>query len=240
MGSVLCPSCQRDPEDATHFLTCQHPERRRQFETLKKQLLAISLKYMLHPSILTTFWLGLVTTQNTTQYPEVDSELPPEIQPALRHQRRLGWNQLFYGRVARHWAQAIDQLHPHLTFSGSQVMTKLVQTVWTYILAIWMAQNQHLHHDAGHLSLPDYKQAVRTLYEMGQQLPPEAQMALFRHPLQYMLDQPPEILRPWLDRGYKYFRQQMKAAQKRARLHTPDIRSFFRTATQSANDLHPP
>jgi len=161
-------------------------------------------------------------------------------QPCAISNSWLGWTQLFYGCVTRHWAQAIDQLHPHLTVSGSHVLTKFVQTVWTYILATWMARNQHLHHDAGQLSLPDYKQAVRTLYEMGQQLPPEAQMALFQHPLQYMLDQPPAILCPWLDHGYKYFRQQMKAAQKRAHLHTPDIRSFLRNTTQSANDLHPP
>jgi len=199
MGSKLCPSCQREHEDAGHFLACQHPERRQQFEKLKKQLLALSLKFGLHPSILTSFWLGLVTVRNTTPYPDVIDDLPNELQPTLCYQERIGWDQLFYGRLAKQWAQAIDQLHPHLALSGVQVMIKLVQAVWTYVLATWTIRNHHLHQDAGRLSIPDYQQAVQTLYEMGEKLPPDARIALFQHPLQYMLEQPPAILRPWLE-----------------------------------------
>jgi len=92
-------------------------------------------------------------------------------------------------------------------------MIKLTQAVWNYILTIWTTRNQHLHQDAGKLSTPDYQQAVRTLYELGEKLPPDARMALFRHPLLYMLEQPPAILQPWQERGYKYLRQQLKAAQ---------------------------
>jgi len=182
----------------------------------------------------------LASIRNTTPYPDVIDDLPPELQQSLRYQQRIGWDQLFYGRLVRQWAEAIDQLHPHIAISGVRVMIKFTQEVWTYILATWTIRNQHLHHDAGQLSIPDYQQAVRTIYEMGEQLPPDAKAALFRHPLQYMLEQPPAVLRPWLDRGYKYMKQQMKAAQKRARLNTPDIRSFFRVTTQSANDLQPP
>ncbi len=240
MGSKLCPSCQRELEDAGHFLACQHPERRQQFELLRKQLLTISLKYDLHPGVLTSFWLGLATVRNTTPYPAINDELPIELRPSLRYQQRLGWDQLFYGRVAKQWVQAIDQLHPHIAISGAQVMTKFTQAVWKYVLATWTIRNQHLHHDAGRLSTPDYQQAVRTLYELGEQLPPDARTALFRYPLQHMLEQPPAVLRPWLERGYKYLRQQLKAAKARARINTHDIRSFFRNTSQSANDLLPP
>ncbi len=119
-------------------------------------------------------------------------------------------------------------------------MTQFIQTVWTYILTTWTTRNQQLHNDAGQISLPDYRQAVTTLYELSQQLPPDDQAALFRRPLPELLDQPPAVLRPLVERGYKYLRQRMKAVKTRARLNTPDIRSFFRTNTQSANDLQPP
>jgi len=36
-GSPLCPSCQREPESAQHFLTCRHPDRTKLFTTLKTQ-----------------------------------------------------------------------------------------------------------------------------------------------------------------------------------------------------------
>jgi len=41
-----------------------------------------------------------------------------------------------------------------------------------------------------------------------------------------MLDQPPAVLRKWLERSSLYIRQQLKAAKTRAKLNTPDIRSF--------------
>jgi len=201
--------------------------------------MAITVKYALHPSILTCFWLGLVTTHNATQYPEVIEELPHELCSTVRYQQWLGWDQLYYDRLAQHWARAIDDLHPHLAISGQQVLTKFVQTVWAYVLATWSTCNQQLHNNARQLSLPDYQQAVTTLYEMSQQLPPDAQAALFRRPLQETLDQPPAVLRPLVERGYKYMRQQLKAVKTQARLNTPDIRSFFRTTTQSVNDLQP-
>jgi len=87
IGSTLCPSCQREPEDAGHFLACQHRERRQQFENLRKQLLTISLKYDLHPGVLTSYWLGLASVRNTTPYPAIAEELPIELRPSLRYQQ---------------------------------------------------------------------------------------------------------------------------------------------------------
>jgi len=119
-------------------------------------------------------------------------------------------------------------------------MVQVLQNVWHYVMATWTTCNQHLHQDAGRMSLPDYQQAVRTLYERGAQLPPAAQAALFTKPLDQMLQQPPQILRDWFQRGNSYMTQQLKAEKKRSRLNTPDIRSFFGFQPQSANDLKPP
>ena len=117
-------------------------------------------------------------------------------------------------------------------------MTKFTQEVWAYILATWKIRNDHLHHDAGNLSIPDYQQAVKTLYETGSQLPPDACVALFQCPLQEMLEQPPAILHTWLERSHQYMKQQFKAAKTRAKLHTPDICSLFHP--KPTNDLQPP
>jgi len=179
MGSKLCPSCRRENETAGHFLACQHTDRRQQFEKLRNTLLTMSFKYDLHPGILTGYWLGLTSVRNTTPYPDIIDDLPPELQQPLRYQQRIGWDQLYYGRPLQQWAQAIDQLHPHLATSGTRVMINFTQEVWKYLLATWTIRNQQLHHDAGQLSIPDYQQAVRTLYEMGEQLPPDARAALF-------------------------------------------------------------
>jgi len=111
------------------------------------------------------------------------------------------------------WEQAIDLMHPTLPIMGQQITVYLIQTVWTYILTTWKLRNQHLHQDAGNLSLPNYQQAVTTFYEQGKQLPPAAQAALFQCPLHEMLNLPPAKLQVWLECSHLYMRQQLKAAK---------------------------
>jgi len=79
-----------------------------------------------------------------------------------------------------------------------------------------------------------------TLYKLRHQLLPTAQSALYRQPLEQLLEQPAPRLQRWVQTGYKYFNQQTKAAKKQAALHTPDIRTFFHTQTQQNDDLQPP
>jgi len=125
-GSKLCPSCQCDHEDKRHFLECDHQDRRRLFETMRLQLAAISAKYQLHPSVLTTFWLGMLSIRNATPYPDIAQNLPPELWITMTQQSRLGWDQLYYGRFAKSWATAIDALNPTMALSGRQIMTQLL------------------------------------------------------------------------------------------------------------------
>ena len=237
-GSELCPMCSRDPEDDWHFLECPHLTWRELFSKLKQQLAVLTSKHSLHPSILTTFWLGLLTIRHDTPYPDIQDDLPPILHDTIWHQSQLGWDQLYQGRISHSWAKAIDQLNPHLLTTGCQILTQMLQVVWAYILVTWMTWNQHLHQDAGHLSLPNYQQAVATLYERGPQLPPDVRVALFCTPLQQMLEQPPAVLRQWLEHSHQYIKQQMKAAKKQATINTHDIHSFF-WCTASANDLQP-
>jgi len=240
LGSQMCPSCQCEPEDRWHFLECQHMEQQCLFSTLRWDLTDITMKYSLHPVVLTTFWLGMLTIRNDTPYPDVHKDLPPVLRLTIKAQTQIGWDQLYHGRVAHLWEKAIDQLNPHLKVSGRYIVIQMIKTIWKYILTVWAMCNHHLHQDAGHLSQPNYQQAVRMLYELRPQLPPETQDALFQCPLEQMLEQSPAFLRVWIERSHRYIQQQLKAAQKRAKINTPDIRSFFTRHNTSANDLHPP
>jgi len=115
--------------------------------------------------------------------------------------------------MTKYWIQAVDQLNPHITVHTHQIMAQMIKEIWNYFLETWKLRNLHLHNDAGHLSLPDYRQAVTTIYETRTQLPPTAQEALFRIPLDTMLEQSPAFLRIWIERGQRYIKQQLKAAK---------------------------
>jgi len=79
---------------------------------------------------------------------------------------------------------------------------------------------------------------MQTMYEQRHQLPPAAQDAIFNRPIDQILEQSPAKLRTWIIRTNAYMKQQLRAAKARAKLNTPDIRSFFGPAV--TNDLQPP
>jgi len=156
----------------------------------------------------------------------MDDVLPPVRYP-IQHQQSIGWDQLYQGRIARTWAQAINRIHPTRQSAGEQVMTHLQRVIWHYILDTWALPNQHLHRTANTMNVPDFQQATRNLYEQRDQLNPEAQEALYRQPLEQILELPAPRLKNWVIQGHKYYNQQLKAAKKQAKLHTADIRTFF-------------
>ncbi len=239
-GSHQCPSCQRENEDEWHFLECNHPTRTAMFQNLRRDLTQLSQQLQLHPCVLTTLWLGLMAIHNATPYPNVLDDILPLLRPPVLQQTCLGWEQLYHGRISRTWAAAINDAHPHLDKTGEQVMIMIQKTIWKYLLDTWSLRNQHLHHHAATINLPDYRQAVITLYEQKDRLPPAAQEALYRHPLEVILALPAPRLEQWVLRGHKYYNQQMKAAKCQATLNTPDIRTFFELQTHRSDDLHPP
>jgi len=85
---------------------------------MQLQLMALSIKHSLHLSILTTFWLGMLSILNATPYPNIVQDLPPDLQITVAQQLHLGWDQLYYGWFAKCWATAINNLHPDLASSG--------------------------------------------------------------------------------------------------------------------------
>ena len=119
-------------------------------------------------------------------------------------------------------------------------MVLIQRRIWKYILDTWVLRNQHLHHQVANLNLPDYRQAAITLYEQKAQLPPAAQDALYRHPLEVILALPAPRLEQWVRLGHKYYNQQLKAAKYQATLRTQDIRIFFEPKTHQSDDLQPP
>jgi len=122
----------------------------------------------------------------------------PTVRVAVKSQAHLGWDQLYQGQLSQHWAQAINAMHPNIQASDTQIMTNFTQNVWNYVLDTWKLHNQHLHHDAGQLSTPNYQQTIQTMYKLQHQLPLAAQEAIFNRPLEQILDQPPETLCTWL------------------------------------------
>jgi len=167
----------------------------------------------LHPCLFTAIWLGLTTIQMDTQYLDIINEVPPALQPPILQQMQIGWDPLYQGCISLAWANAINTLHLHLAMTGEQVMIKITEDIWTYILDIWKLQNGHLHNNATQMNLPNYKQVVITLYKQSHQLTPAAQTALYQQPLETVLEYPTPKMQTWVTHSHNYFNQQLKLAK---------------------------
>jgi len=165
--------------------------------------------------------------------------MPPTLRPPIQLQEKLGWEQLYHGRQSCAWAKAIDQEHSKLRQTGEQVLIMIQKLIWQFVLDTWKIRNQHLHQTALQLDLPNYRQAVISLYEQCEQLPRAAQDALYHYPLETILDLPAPQLEQWVVRGHKYFNQQVRAAKHQAKLKTTNIRTFF-SPQSKRDDLQPP
>jgi len=105
-------------------------------------------------------------------------DILPPVQQSIQQQQSLGWDQLYQGCIVTAWAKTITQVHPTMKCAGNQVMISLQCAIWQHILNTWALHNQHLHHTANTMNIPDYQQALQTLYDQCDQLNPEAQEAL--------------------------------------------------------------
>jgi len=157
LGSTMCPSCQRHEEDHWHFLECQQVDRSALFNMLRGNLTSTTQKLRLHPCFHTVIWLGISSIRHQTPYPDISMEILEPLRAPLAKQQRLGWDQIYQGRTSRQWAQALDTLHPTLPINGTQIMTKIQTTIWTYVLEVWKLHNTHLHNRAAQMDLPNYQ-----------------------------------------------------------------------------------
>jgi len=212
--------------------TSWNPDRNKLFTTLKGTLTTITQKHQLHSCFFMMFWLGLASSRSNSPYPEIEAKVEQPLRKLIQSQTHLGWVQMYYRRMSKEWVIAVNTLHPHLPIPSEQIMTILLKTIWAYFHDIWRLRNMHLHNTAGQLDLPNYQQAIKTLYKQKHKLSPAVQAALYRQPLQEILDQPAPKMQQWVTRGYQYFTQQLKAECKQATLHTPDIHTFFQPLAQ--------
>jgi len=125
---------------------------------------------------------------NDTPYWDVLQDVPNPLQTPIAQQTCLGWDQLYQGCTAK--SDAINILHPRMTMSGDHVMIQILKHIWTYILLTWKTCNNHLHKNAAQLNLPNGHQAVITLYKQCHQLPPTVQSALYKQPMEAILNYP--------------------------------------------------
>jgi len=208
-----------EPEDTWHFLGCHHLDHKKIFTVLKGNLTQKTQKLQHHQCVFTMLWLGLAAITMDTPYPNVLEDGLPPLWQLINSQVWLGWEQLYQGQFSSNWATAINAIHPHLAALGNQVTFSIIKIIWTYVIFAWKLRNTHLQQNATNLDLPNYKNAIKILCKQKHMLSTAAQEALYRQPIEQILEQPAPQMQNWVTCWYRYsFTKQLWAEKKQKHL----------------------
>jgi hypothetical protein len=202
--SAACPSlCGCSPEDAHHFLRCNHATRVASFHALAA-LLATTFDRLHIDPYLRRCVISLL--EPYTEAHTDTSELPPEYQSLLQSQRALGDDSLMFGFFHRSW---IHLQHRYLLHMGhpchkNQATTALKSwstTIFQSVHDLWLLRNTHLH-GSDPTSLHSYKR-IQLLLEIAALYANKGKMLasdrdILSKPLEHWDDQSTTSLRSFL------------------------------------------
>jgi len=182
-------------------------------------------------------WQGLQTIQQDTPIHEHYGSYPTPFQQLFTAQQKIGWDQLYYGRISTQWAQHVTS-NSNYKINGDVFYSQTIGILWDYFFDCWMQRNNHLHSPTvAPLDYPILAEQVRQIIEAAATNPVLANVAP-NQTAEQILQRPLPLIRSWAQRGAQHMQNYLTAAHKCTVLHTQDIRNFFQPKKNP--DLRPP
>jgi len=234
----MCPVCRQAPENFWHFLECQHPLRYPAYYQLQQAIQQLHQDHQVDPHMLQLLWQGIHSVHKQYPIDEQYDAYPPEFQRFYADQQRIGWEQLFYGRIASSWAHYVDHATQYRT-NGTIFYSQIIVCIWKYILASWTVRNAALHPEhPTQQTIQSLAPQVHHLFTIISEDPELQQYEPSSTPAQ-ILQWPIRTIQNFLQTGYRHVRNHTTAARTHAIQGTRDIRTYFRNI-QNHDDHRPP
>jgi len=96
------------------------------------------------PHLFQLLWQGLQSIRANIPIDDQYDSYLSIFQLLFHAQAKIGWDQLYYGRISTLWAQYITTSSQYKT-NGDVFYAQITGLIWNYIFNCWRQQNQHLH-----------------------------------------------------------------------------------------------
>jgi len=200
----LCPVCRQAPETYWHFLECQHHTQEEAYRQLQKAIQQHHERHNIDPHMLQLLWQGLNATHKQYSLDDQLDSYPEEFKLLFEKQCRIGWEQLFYGRISSSWAYHVDHSSQYRT-NGVTFYSQLIVHIWKYILSIWIIRNSALHPaNSTQQTKQSLAPQVHHLFQLVEN-EPAAQGHEPHSTLEQILARPVRSIRQFLTTGYRQF-----------------------------------
>lgn len=203
--STLCPVCLIEEETNDHFIGCQYESYRTEWQTDVQAWYQTSKELKVEP-ILAYYILQVLLDVNAynSKQPEFFSG---KYQKLCTEQKRLGWKQIFFGRLTNTWVDIQNDYIAEGDFKGIQIIALAIKSIYDMMLKRWKHRCTHQHSKC---SVQDERiktiilsPKVYQLYESGQKLNATKQV-YFNIPIELILQKPNKAIKAWIQRTEKY------------------------------------
>ena len=197
-----CPLCG-ETETNAHIYQCSHA----QFASLRRARWMVSKEEICQhtPDGIQQVFLDGIHNAFKADTEEQTTILgwPEDLQTAYTKQVEIGWQQVFYGRIAQTWEHLLSTYgrsdnDPHQYFWTG----RMIRIFWKYGLDLWTTRNTFIHGPPGEISRMAVHRTRLMVQELYQQLLPQMQdweLVLFALTEKENLAQPYHSQNAWLE-----------------------------------------
>ena len=149
-ASKKCPLCLQT-ETQAHMLLCNDASRLKLRRTLVKNL-GIEMKKKRTGHALIDHMCSVATEWLDTGVVKVD-KYPPPIQPTLKSQAKIGWYNMFRGRLSDQWLRRYESTKSLSSTEGTRPCesfvwgAKIIELLLRFHIKVWEQRNKDVHGD---------------------------------------------------------------------------------------------
>jgi hypothetical protein len=185
------------------------------------------------------------------------SAISQELLPCIRQQNKIGWSQLYRGRVARGMIQFMEGHYRQLQidtkrYTGEKWGKMLLKNIWNMVLKLWENRNEIVHgvSDDHRTEQERLHHRVHKYYDMKGMLDVTDREKIFYKDLEIMLQEDTRYIKAWLKLAQRALavakKEQAKPRNERRMMEQyfawkPPITSRIRNqkAPRAPDETHP-
>lgn len=224
----FCKRCGYDREDRDHIIQC--PKSDTWFHTFQKDLKSTLAQLHTDPIIANILLRGIQAWRNHTPLPT--SEYRTLYHSIIHEQDKIGWRQIFNGRISNKWSSIQEKFDPDPNWGK-----RVISTIWKHWEDLWQLRNNSQHGDTPESKSQIRDETVRAELQMiydNRQLYVPSDRQFLEESYEANAAKPTFIIENWLSFYRSLFKKSIHDTAKQSTSCTISIDKYYPLTHKSA------
>jgi hypothetical protein len=244
--SPQCKLCMARCENNMHLFQCKHPNMAPIQEAIQIHILSTTQDHG-HSELNNIMDLGMAESIDRPSWTPYMENISKELKDAIMEQNKIGWQQVYYGRLSNKLVRVMEQHFQklpvnHLKYTGERWARKLIKTIWDTMLQLWKERNDHLHQRDKAAKAETQKQRlekrIARCYTYSQNLTATERLRWFSEPHKEMMLRDTRYLEAWVrtvERIINITKRERKKRPPESLIMEQYLNTTRNTSTQNAH-----